>query len=143
MWNHVFKVFYFFKLKSIFVQSCSYLWYSSFLISCSWAPNLKWMPVLLVYSTKTHLFDHSTHVFKFVFNHHWFTRVCTQALTQVVCIANTLQVLIACYVFTQVCNMHYLSTSNSPVPVRIGNHTPKCRALILLVITNFYNNLIY
>ena len=35
--------------------------------------------------------------------------------------------------FTQVRRMQYLSSSNSPVAVRIGNHTRKGKALILLV----------
>ena len=59
--------------------------------------------------------------------------VCTRALTQVACIANTLRVLIVCYVFTWVRHVHYLSSSNSPVNVRIGIHIRKGRGLILLV----------
>ena len=58
---------------------------------------------------------------------------CTQALTQAACIMNTLRVLIACNVFTRVCHVHYMSSSNSPVNVRIGNHICKGKGLILLV----------
>ena len=64
--------------------------------------------------------------------------VCAQALIRAACIANTLRVLTARYVFTLVRRVHYLSSSNSPVPVRIGNYTSKDRSLILLVMTNFY-----
>ena len=60
--------------------------------------------------------------------------VCTLAA----CIANALQVLTVRYVFTRVRHVNYLSSSNFPVPVRIGNHSRKGRALILLVMTNFY-----
>ena len=58
---------------------------------------------------------------------------CTRALTRVACIANTLWVVIARYVFTRLCLMHYLSSSNSPVNVRIRKHIRKDRGLILLV----------
>ena len=50
----------------------------------------------------------------------------------------TVWVLIAHYVFTLVRRVHYLSSSNSPVAVRIGNHTHKGKALILLVMKKFY-----
>ena len=46
--------------------------------------------------------------------------------------------MICITVFTRVHHVHYLSSSNSPVPVRIGSHTRKGRAFILLVMTNFY-----
>ena len=81
------------------------------------------MPVFLVHSIKTRMFNHSTHLFNFVII--MGLLVCTQALTQAACIANTLRVLTARYVFTLVCRVHYLSSSNSPVPVRIGNYTSK------------------
>ena len=55
--------------------------------------------------------------------------VCTGTPTQAAWIVNTLRALIARYVFTRACCMHHLSSSNSPVPVRIGNHTCKCTAL--------------
>ena len=58
----------------------------------------------------------------------------TRALTRAACIANTLRVLIARYMFTPVSHMHYLSSSNSPVNVRIGKHIRKCRGLVLLVV---------
>ena len=64
--------------------------------------------------------------------------MCAQALTQAACISSTLQVLIPRYMFKRVCHEYYRSSSNSTVPVRIGNHTHKCRTLILLVMTNFY-----
>ena len=64
--------------------------------------------------------------------------VCARAITQAACISNMLQVLIPRYMFKRVCHEYYRSSSNSTVPVRIGNHTRKCRALILLVMTNFY-----
>ena len=54
-------------------------------------------------------------------------------VTRAACIANTLRVLIALYVFARVSHMHYLSSSNSPVIVRIGKHTRKGRGLVLLV----------
>ena len=59
--------------------------------------------------------------------------VCTRALTRAACIANTLWVLIGCHVFTWVCRVHYLSSSNSTVNIRIGNHIRNGRGLILLV----------
>ena len=59
--------------------------------------------------------------------------MCVRTVTRVACIANTLRVLIACYVFTRVGHVHYLSSSNSPVNVRIGKHICKARGLILLV----------
>ena len=46
---------------------------------------------------------------------------------------NTLRVMIAHYVFTRVCPVYNLSSSNSPVNVKIGNHTRKGGGLILLV----------
>ena len=51
--------------------------YSSFLTSCSQALNCKWMPVFLMHSFKTCMFNHSAHVFrvKFVFDRHRFTRM--------------------------------------------------------------------
>ena len=58
----------------------------------------------------------------------------TRALTRVACIANTLRVLIARYMFTPVSYMHYLSSGNSPVNVRIGKHIRKGRGLVLLVV---------
>ena len=78
---------------------------------------------------KTCMFNHSTRVL-IVTGLLGYAR----ALSQVACIVvNTLQVLIARYVFTRVCCVHYLSSINSPVKVRIGNHTRKGRGLILLV----------
>ena len=58
---------------------------------------------------------------------------CAQALTRAAYIPNTLRVLIGHYMFTRVCHVHYLSSSNSPVNVRIGNYIRKGRGLILLV----------
>ena len=58
---------------------------------------------------------------------------CARALTWVACIANTLWVLIAHYVFIRVRRVHYLSSSNSPVNIRIRNHICKGRGLILLM----------
>ena len=49
--------------------------YSSFLTSCSRAPNRKWMPVFLMHSIKIRVFYHSSHMFKFVFDCHRFTHV--------------------------------------------------------------------
>ena len=93
------------------------------------------MPVFLMHCIKTHMFNHSTRVFKLVIV--MGLPVCALTLTRAACIANTLQVLTAHYVFTRVRHMHYLSSSNSPVLIRIGNHTIKGRLLILLVMTNF------
>ena len=56
-----------------------------------------------------------------------------QALTRAACIANTLRDLIALYMFTRVSHVYYLSSSNSPVNVRIGKHICKGRGLILLL----------
>ena len=64
--------------------------------------------------------------------------VCFWALTRAACIANMLQVITARYVFTQVWHVQYLSSSNSSVPVRFGNHTHKGNELIQLVMTNLY-----
>ena len=108
-----------------------------------WAPNCEWVPVILVHSIKTRvfnhstcmfnrstlIFNHSTRVFKFAFDRHRFTRT----LTWVACIANTLRVLISRYMLTWALCLHYLSSSNSTVNVRIGNHICKGRWLILLV----------
>ena len=58
----------------------------------------------------------------------------TRALTRAACIANTLRVLIARYMFTPVSHMHYLSSGNSPVNIRIGKHIRKGRGLVLLVV---------
>ena len=58
---------------------------------------------------------------------------CARGLTWAACIANTLWVLIARYVFTRFCCVHYLSISNFPVNVRIGKHICKGRGLIPLV----------
>ena len=57
---------------------------------------------------------------------------CARALPQVTCIVNMLRDLVARYMFTQVRCMQYLSSNNSLVAVRIGNHTRKGKALILL-----------
>ena len=54
---------------------------------------------------------------------------CSRAITRAACIVNTLRVLIARYVFTRVSRVHYLSSSNSPVKVRIGKHICKGRGL--------------
>ena len=54
----------------------SFIRYSSFLTSCSRALNCEWVPVFLVHSIKTCVFNHSTCVFKFVFDRHGFTGVC-------------------------------------------------------------------
>ena len=54
--------------------------------------------------------------------------VYTRALTRAACIANTLQILIARYVFTRVRRVHYLGSNNSSVNVRIGNHICKVGA---------------
>ena len=97
--------------------------YSSFLTSCSRVPNCEWMPVCLMHSIKTRVFNHLTRVFKFVIV--MGLLACTQALTRAACIANTLWVLTARYVFTRVRCVQYSSSSNSSVPVRIGNHTSK------------------
>ena len=86
------------------------------------------MPVFLMHSIKTCVFNHSTHMLIVTG-----LLACARALTQAACIANTLQVLIARYVFTRVHRVQYLSSSNSPVNIRIGNHTHKGRGLILLV----------
>ena len=43
------------------------VWYSSFVTSCSQAPNRESLSVFLMYSIKTCVFNHSTRVFKFVF----------------------------------------------------------------------------
>ena len=110
-----------------------------------WALYHKWVAVFLMHSIKSCMFNHSTRVF----NHLTcvFTQLacsslylivtglltCTWALTQAAYIANTLWVLIACYVFIRVRHAHYLSSSNSPVNFRIGNHICKGRGLILLV----------
>ena len=59
---------------------------------------------------------------------------CARALTRVACIAITLRILIARYMFTPVSHVHYLSSGNSPVNVRIGKHICKGRGLVLLVI---------
>ena len=74
-----------------------------------------------VFNHSTHVFNHSTRVFKFVACH-GFILVCTRALTRAACIVNMLPVLIARYVFTRVCCVHYLSSSNSPVNVRTEKH---------------------
>ena len=58
---------------------------------------------------------------------------CARALTRVACIAITLRILIARYMFTPVSYVHYLSSGNSPVNVRIGKHICKGRGLVLLV----------
>ena len=74
-----------------------------------------------VFNHSTCVFNHSTRVFKFV-AHHGFILACTQALTQAECTVNMLRVLIARYVFTRVRCVHYFSSSNSPVNVRIEKH---------------------
>ena len=74
-----------------------------------------------VFNHSTQVFNHSTRVFKFVARH-GFILACTRALTRVACIMNMLRVLIARYVFTRVRCVHYLSSSNSPVNVRIEKH---------------------
>ena len=51
------------------------IWYSSFLTSCSRAPNCEWVPVFLMHSIETRMFNHSTCVFKFVFDRYGFTSV--------------------------------------------------------------------
>ena len=59
------------------VYICVYIYvrYSSFLTSCSRAPICEWVPVFLVHSIKTCMFNHSTRVFKFVFDRYRFTSV--------------------------------------------------------------------
>ena len=106
--------------------------YSPFLTSCSQVPNREWVPVFLMQSVKTRMFNHSIRLFKFVFDRHRFTSVRLSSNSSA-CIANTLRVLIACYMFTPVRRVHYLSSSISPVKGRIGNHIRKGRGLILLV----------
>ena len=114
------------------------LWYSSFITSCSQAPNRKWMPVFLMHSIKTHMLNHWNRVFKFVSDHHRFTRVRSNSNSSgMYCEYVTSSDSLLC-AFTRVCRMHYLSSSNSPLPIRTGNHTRKGRALILLLMTNFY-----
>ena len=116
--------------------------YNSFVTSCSRALNCEWMPVFLVHSIKTRMFNHSTHMFTCSITQLACSSlylivtgllVCAQALTRAACIMNTLWVLIARYVFTRVCRMHYMTSSNSSVNVRIGNHICKGRVLILLM----------
>ena len=89
------------------------------------------MPIFVVHSTETHVFNHSTRVFKFV-DRHGFTGVCSSSNSRSMH-CKTLHVLIAHYVFTRVRHMHYLSSSNSPVNVKIGKRISKGRGLILLV----------
>ena len=112
--------------------------YNSFLTSCSRAPNIEWVPIFLVHSIETCVFNHSIHVFnywtrvfKFV-DRHWFTRVHSSFIPAVY-IANTLRHLIVHDMFTQVHCVHYLSRSNSPANIRIGKHICKGRELIHLV----------
>ena len=85
----------------------SFIRYSSFLTSCSRALNCEWVPVFLVHSIKTCVFNHSTRVFNhstcmfyhsprvfnhstcvfyhstymfmFVFDHHRFTSICSSS----------------------------------------------------------------
>ena len=91
----------------------------------------------LVHSIEAHVFNHSTRMLS-LYLMFMGLLACAWALTRVAYIANTLQVLIAHYMFTNVCRVHYSSSSNSPVSVRIGNHTSKGRTLVLLVMTTFY-----
>ena len=56
---------------------------------------------------------------------------CAPALTRAACIANTLWVLIRSSLCVH--TSHYLSSSNSPVNVRIGKHIRKGKGFILLV----------
>ena len=93
-----------------------------------------------VFNHSTRVFNHSTCVFKLVvFDHHGFTSVpLSSNLSSMHCEYVTssdslLQVLISRYMFTRVCRMHYLSSSNSPLNFRIGKHIHKGRGLILLV----------
>ena len=118
-------------------DSSKQLWYSSFLTSCSRVLNCKWMPIFSSTLLKltcliTQLVCSSLYLIV--------TGLLTyaQSLTQAACIVNILRVLIGHYVFTWVHRMHYLSSSNFPVPTGIGNHTCKGSVLIPLVMTNFY-----
>ena len=86
-----------------------------------------------VFNHSTRTFNHSTHVFKFVFDCHGFTSVGLSSNSSgmhceyITSSDNR-------YMLIQVHRMHYLSSSNSPVNVRVGNHIRKGRGLILLVI---------
>ena len=63
-----------FSLLYVSMQLFNDLRYSSFLTSCSRAPNREWVPIFVVHSIETRVFNHSTRVFKFV-DRHWFTSV--------------------------------------------------------------------
>ena len=87
------------------------------------------MPVFLVHSFKSRVFNHSTCVFKFVFDCHVFTCVQSSSNSSGMNFEYVTS-LIACYVFTRVCRMHYLSSSNSQYPLgleitlaRVGTYT--------------------
>ena len=124
----------------------SYLRYSSFLTSCSRAPNRKWVPIFLVHSFETHVFNHSTRmfhhstrgfnhstrVFKFVFDRYGFTSMCSSSGMSSMHCKYVMSSDSSLRVHTN-CHVHYLSSSNSPVHVRIRKHIRKGRGLILLV----------
>ena len=112
--------------------------YSSFLTSCSWPLNRKWVPIFLMHSIETHVFNHSTCVFN-----HWtrvFKLVDRHRFTSMRLSSNS-SGMHCKYVTSSdsslrvhmVCLVHYLSSSNSPVNVRIGKLICKGRGLILLV----------
>ena len=102
---------------------------SNFMFVCT---KLRVNAFFLVHSIKTGVFNHSTWVFKFVFDSLGFAGMRLSSTCEYVmssdsslCVhKNSLYALI--------------SSSNSRVPVRIGNHNSKGRALILLVMTTFY-----
>ena len=109
--------------------------YGSFLTSYSRALNHEWVPIFLVHSNWnscvyacliTELACSSLLIVMGLL-------ACARALTRAACIANTLRILIAHYMFTQACCVHYLSSSNSPLNFRIEKHIRKGRRLILLV----------
>ena len=69
---------------------------------------------------------------KFV-DHHGFTGVCSSSNSRGMHCKYVTMSDIACYVFTRAHCVHYLSSSNSPVNVRIRKHICKGRGLVLLV----------
>ena len=126
-------------LYMIKIYSCIQLWYSSFLTSCSCALNHKWVPIFLVHSIKTRMFNHSTRVFnhttrmfKFVFDCHGFTSMCSSSnLSSMHCKYVTSSDSLLCVHTSLLHVLFELCSSNSQI--KIGNHIRKGRGLILLV----------
>ena len=86
-----------------------------------------------VFDHSTRVFNHSTCMFKFVFDRHRFTSVCSSFNSNGMHYEYITSSDSLLRVLTSSSHALYLSSSNSPVKVRIGKHICKGRGLILLV----------